>query len=208
MYRGAKGRTWLGRTCLVLLCGRAALVWHFAWARSRAACLGHGSLCALPRHMPACLHWHCHCSCSYFCLLLPPTPSKAAWRGCACPAACQQCRGRASEVSCSGATSSASSTGPCPGRDRVPAGLWHTHVAKSRPHFPSLGTGCQTLHWEFAKSVSSSSLLGLLGQRGGFSVPQHPSTAPGRISPFPRAMQSQFIFTILLDLHWPKNDSQ
>lgn len=192
----------------MLLCGRAALVWQLAWAHSRAASLGHGALCAPPRCVLACFYWHGPCSHSYFCLLLPPPPSKAARRSCACPAGCQQCRGRASDMSCSGATSSACSTGPCPGRDRVPGGSWHTHVAKSRPCFPSSGTGRQTLLREFAKSVSSSSLLGMLGQRGGSSVPQHPCTAPGRISPFPRAMQSQFIFTILLHLHWSKKDSQ
>lgn len=149
----------------MLLRGRAALVWHFAWARSRAACLGHGSLCAPPHHVPACLYWRGPCLLSYFCLLLPFSPSKAAQRGCACPAGCQQCRGRAREMSCSWATSSAPSTGPCPGRDSITGGLWHTHVvAKFRPHFPSSGTGRQTLLGEFAKSVSSSSLLGMLGQ--------------------------------------------
>lgn len=116
--------------------------------------------------------------------------------------------GEASEMSCSGATSSAPSTGPCPGRDMVPSGLSHTHLAKSRPCFPRSGIGCQILLQEFAKSVLSSSLLGMLGQRVGSSVPQRPCPAPGRFSLFPRAMQSQFIFMILLDLHWSKNESQ
>lgn len=79
-------------------------------------------------------------------------------------------------------------------------GLWHCCV----PHFPSSGTGHQTLLQEFAENASSSS------SSSGHAWPKKrvlcaPSTTPGRISPFPGAVQSKFIFTTSLHLPWSKN---